>query len=474
MLAGIFRSIASGFKHTRLKPYPLLQHYTTVHRQSLHTNRTMKLDKPEFKNLFTPELNRLSELFAKYDYELRIAGGAVRDILMGIQPQDLDFATTATPQEMKFMFEKEGVRMLNTKGEDHGTITARINNKENFEVTTLRVDVVTDGRHAEVEFTTDWKIDAERRDLTINSMFLGLDGTLYDYFDGWTDLKNRRVAFVGDATRRIQEDYLRILRYFRFYGRIAEMPNQHEESTLEAIRENAGGLGGISGERIWMELKKVVVGNHAAPLMRCMYNLGLPKYIGFPVEGNLDEFDQVYTRARQLQPRPMTMVAALLEEPGQIDDIIARLKISIEERKTGLLVMQLRREGEQQTAQPLKHYQDLILKTPGSEQKQMLERVCEVLKYNGDTAVLSELQSWTIPRFPVTGKHLLEKGVVFGLEVGWLKDKLVALWIDSDCSLTFEELIGRVDNLRKEVPKEIQEKAAKKKTRFAKKMKTDK
>ncbi|CAH1249050.1 TRNT1 [Branchiostoma lanceolatum] len=240
----------------------------------------MKLDKPEFKNLFTPELNRLSELFAKYDYELRIAGGAVRDILMGIQPQDLDFATTATPQEMKFMFEKEGVRMLNTKGEDHGTITARINNKENFEVTTLRVDVVTDGRHAEVEFTTDWKIDAERRDLTINSMFLGLDGTLYDYFDGWTDLKNRRVAFVGDATRRIQEDYLRILRYFRFYGRIAEMPNQHEESTLEAIRENAGGLGGISGERIWMELKKIVVGNHAAPLMRCMYSLGLPKYIG--------------------------------------------------------------------------------------------------------------------------------------------------------------------------------------------------
>ncbi|CAH1249049.1 TRNT1 [Branchiostoma lanceolatum] len=470
MLAGIFRSIASGFKHTRLKSQPRLQHYTTLHRQSLHTNRTMKLDKPEFKNLFTPELNRLSELFAKYDYELRIAGGAVRDILMGIQPQDLDFATTATPQEMKFMFEKEGVRMLNTKGEDHGTITARINNKENFEVTTLRVDVVTDGRHAEVEFTTDWKIDAERRDLTINSMFLGLDGTLYDYFDGWTDLKNRRVAFVGDATRRIQEDYLRILRYFR----IAEMPNQHEESTLEAIRENAGGLGGISGERIWMELKKIVVGNHAAPLMRCMYSLGLPKYIGFPVEGNLDEFDQVYTRARQLQPRPMTMVAALLEEPGQIDDIIARLKISIEERKTGLLVMQLRREGEQQTAQPLKHYQDLILKTPGSEQKQMLERVCEVLKYNGDTAVLSELQSWTIPRFPVTGKHLLEKGVVFGLEVGWLKDRLVALWIDSECSLTFEELIGRVDDLRKEVPKEIQEKAAKKKTRFAKKMKTDK
>ncbi|XP_019618210.1 PREDICTED: CCA tRNA nucleotidyltransferase 1, mitochondrial-like isoform X1 [Branchiostoma belcheri] len=471
MLAGVFRSIASGLKHTRIRPQTL-QHYLAL--QSLHTNRTMKLDKPEFKNLFTPELNRLSELFAKYEYELRIAGGAVRDILMGKQPQDLDFATTATPEEMKVMFEKEGVRMLNTRGEEHGTITARINNKENFEVTTLRVDVVTDGRHAEVEFTTDWKIDAERRDLTINSMFLGLDGTLYDYFDGWTDLQNRRVAFVGDATKRIQEDYLRILRYFRFYGRIAEMPNQHEDSTLEAIRENAGGLGGISGERIWTELKKIVVGNHAAPIMRCMYNLGLPKYIGLPLEGNLDEFDQVYARARDLQPRPMTMVAALLEQPGQMDDIITRLKISIEERKTGLLVMQLRREGEQQTEQLLKHYQGIVLKTPGTEQKQMSDRVCEVLKYQGDASLLSELQTWTIPRFPVTGKHLMEKGIFFGAEVGWVKDKLVALWIESDCSLTFEELMARVDDLRKEVPKEIQEKAAKKKTRFAKKMKTDK
>lgn len=138
-----------------------------------------------------------------------------RDLLMGMKPKDLDFATTATPAQMKEMFTTENVRMINAKGEKHGTITPRINDKENFEVTTLRIDVVTDGRHAEVQFTTDWLLDALRRDLTINSMFLGLDGSVYDYFFGYEDLQNRRIRFVGDAVTRIQEDYLRILRYFR-------------------------------------------------------------------------------------------------------------------------------------------------------------------------------------------------------------------------------------------------------------------
>lgn len=177
----------------------------------------VKLDSPEFRSVFTAELQTLASLFKKYDYELRIAGGAVRDILMGKQPKDLDFATDATPQQMKEMFTKEEIRMINDKGEKHGTITARINDMENFEITTLRIDVLTDGRHAQVEFTKDWKLDANRRDLTINSMFLDLDGRVYDYFYGYDDLKKKRIVFVGDAAVRIREDYLRILRYIMLF-----------------------------------------------------------------------------------------------------------------------------------------------------------------------------------------------------------------------------------------------------------------
>ena len=175
---------------------------------------------------------------------MRFAGGPVRDILSGKEPKDLDFASTATPTEMKEFFEKEGIRVINALGEKHGTITARINEKENYEVTTLRIDKVTDGRRAEVEFTKarskslsilkcsmkifflqDWQLDASRRDLTINSMFLDMDGVLYDYHHGKQDLDAKKIRFVGDATQRIQEDYLRILRYFRFFGRIASDPN---------------------------------------------------------------------------------------------------------------------------------------------------------------------------------------------------------------------------------------------------------
>ncbi len=135
-----------------------------------------KLDSSLFKEVVSGDIAYLFELFRTNNYELRIAGGAVRDLLMQVKPHDIDFATTATPDQMKEMFEKETtaqIRLINTNGEKHGTITLRLNERENYEITTLRVDKVTDGRHAEVEFTEDWQLDANRRDLTVNSIFLG-------------------------------------------------------------------------------------------------------------------------------------------------------------------------------------------------------------------------------------------------------------------------------------------------------------
>ena len=240
----------------------------------------IRINTQVFRELITrKEVAALADVFKRHNFELRIAGGAVRDFLHPsgeVKPNDIDFATDATPSQMKDMFTRENIRMINVEGgEKHGTITARILDNENFEVTTLRIDKVTDGRKAEVEFTTDWQVDAERRDLTINSMFLDLDGKLYDYFGGKKDLHGQRIAFVGSAARRIQEDYLRILRYFRFFGRIvveevetdlkrlnSSSPTLkgHENETISAIKSNADGLGQISGERIWSEWKKILSG----------------------------------------------------------------------------------------------------------------------------------------------------------------------------------------------------------------------
>ena len=157
----------------------------------------------------TSELENLDKIFKKSGYEIRIVGGAVRDILLKKDPKDIDLATDATPKEMMDLLGKAGIKHIPT-GIEHGTITAVLNN-EPFEITTLRADVDTDGRRATVQYVTSWEEDAKRRDLTYNAMSMDLDGKIYDYFGGMDDLQNKVSKFVGDPEERIKEDYLCLL-----------------------------------------------------------------------------------------------------------------------------------------------------------------------------------------------------------------------------------------------------------------------
>lgn len=163
------------------------------------------IDTPEYRALRTAPLLKLAKLFHEHHYEIRVAGGAVRDMLMGIVPHDVDFATTATPEQMKQMFTDAGIRMINANGEKHGTITARMDDCENFEITTLRIDVETDGRHATVEYTQDWQLDAGRRDLTINALFLG-------------EIFVQQTAWQDVSCRRFERHGLRLLQWHRRYS----------------------------------------------------------------------------------------------------------------------------------------------------------------------------------------------------------------------------------------------------------------
>ena len=237
-----------------------------------------KLQSPLLKDVCTPELLTVTTAFQENGYDIRLVGGVIRDLLLGVPPKDIDLSTNATPEQMKDVFAKKGIKFIET-GLEHGTITAHINHLD-FEVTTLRYDTEQDGRWAKVVFTNDWKLDAERRDLTINAMSMDTECTLYDYFGGVEDLKCRQVRFVGDSRQRIKEDYLRILRYFRFYGRIATDADNHNQETLEVIQEMASGLEKISVERIWMELSKILIGNFAPSIMKHIYDLGVASHIG--------------------------------------------------------------------------------------------------------------------------------------------------------------------------------------------------
>ncbi|XP_001863506.2 CCA tRNA nucleotidyltransferase 1, mitochondrial [Culex quinquefasciatus] len=404
----------------------------------------MKIDSPEFRSIFTKELEDLIELFRRYDHEIRVAGGAVRDILMGLCPKDIDIATTATPTEMKEIFTKENIRMVNMNGEKHGTITPRINDRENFEITTLRIDAVTDGRHAEVIHTKDWLLDANRRDLTINSMFLGFDGSVYDYFYGYDDLQKRRVAFVGDPDLRIKEDYLRILRYFRFYGRIAERIDNHDEETLRIIAKNASGLAKISGERIWQEWKKIMAGKFGCDLTVKMINSGLSASIGLPEKPNVEEFVRVFKNIESVQGgdiQPITPLSALLHTPEDAITLNLRLKFTVFERELAYFLTQNRDEFE--SVNELLPFQQLSLHTLGSA-KLKKEYVLELLRYHGKRELYGQLKEWQIPAFPIKGNVLIEHGAPKGPKLGLVMNELKMVWAANRFDMSEPDLLGHL------------------------------
>ncbi|XP_052868450.1 CCA tRNA nucleotidyltransferase 1, mitochondrial [Anopheles cruzii] len=410
----------------------------------------MKIDSPEFHSIFTQELKDLIALFDRYNYEIRIAGGAVRDILMNINPKDVDIATTATPSQMKEIFAKENIRMVNMNGEKHGTITPRINDKESFEITTLRLDVVTDGRHAEVVHTTDWLLDANRRDLTINSMFLGFDGTLYDYFYGYEDLQRRRVAFVGDPDKRIKEDFLRILRYFRFYGRISEKANRHDDETLRIITNNADGLARISGERIWQEWKKILTGNFGTELTVTMIKCGLAPHCGLPESANVEQFVRVSERVRSINGKmqPMTVASALLHTPEDAVQLNSRLRLTVFERELSYFITQNRDEAA--TIEDILPFQQLCLKSVGNA-KLRKEYVLELLKYLGKRALYQQLLEWPLPVFPVKGNVLIAHGAPKGPKLGLVMDRLKIVWSNNLYNMSEEEILKHLPTVLEEL-----------------------
>ena len=188
------------------------------------------------------------------EIQTRFVGGCIRKSFCGESIDDIDLATSLKPDEVKHKLEKAGIKVIDT-GISHGTVTAIINKKK-FEITTLRNDISTDGRHANVRFTMDWKEDALRRDFTINAIYADIEGRIFDPINGIEDLKNNIVKFIGTTEDRIQEDYLRILRYFRFFTQYSKF--DHDPKTIRSIKKHINGINKISKERIFEEIKKIL------------------------------------------------------------------------------------------------------------------------------------------------------------------------------------------------------------------------
>lgn len=384
---------------------------------------------PNLSHLITKDVKKLGDIFKKNNESLRIVGGAVRDALLGKTPKDIDLATTATPEKMVEIAKNENIKVIET-GLQHGTVTFVING-EPYEITTLRTDVNTDGRHAEVEWTDSFKEDAERRDLTYNAMSVDMEGNLHDYFNGLKDLRNNTTKFVGDTEKRIQEDFLRILRYFRF---LSKQPNQQpNKDTLETIKNNIRGLENISGERIWMEISKMATYVNFPNTVKAMCSVGVDNILFFD-SCNESTFKAV-SRLQQETNNPITILSPLFSDVLHFTRFANKLKLPNEYKNLGYFI-------NSEKNKPKESYSVEIL-----NDKLSPEYVLELSKVINSTNLKANTKkTMTAGTFPVTGNDLISAGVQPGPKMGKTLSILKKEWIDSDYKLTKQQLLDKIIN----------------------------
>ena len=371
---------------------------------------SQKIDMPEWVK--TPELMRLMALIGGNESVPKslMVGGCVRNAVMGSLPTDIDIATQYSPQKITSILEQEKIKVVPT-GIDHGTVTAVVNGIP-FEITTLRIDDKTNGRHAEVRFTDDWLEDALRRDFTLNTLLCDLAGNVFDPTGkGADDLTARRVIFVGDPAQRIEEDYLRILRFFRFHAQYGE--GAADDAALKACRAASDKILALSKERITQEFLKILSADKAVETLDLMFLHAVlidlkgaqydPKQLGNIIEAqnNHSAFDVV------------TRLFALNGNKPKFHDDILRLSHA---QKNFLVKLEMVQHphfyADEKALKKAIYYHGNNLMTQGLMLSIALGQASE------NAEVINFAQNWQAPKCPITGEMLIKDGYQTGPELG--------------------------------------------------------
>ena len=391
---------------------------------------------------------KLFNIVDEHGGALRFVGGAVRDTLAGLEGFDLDLATDLSPDELVEACEDNGLKTI-PLGIKYGTVGVMIDDKV-LEVTSLRKDIKTDGRHAEVEFTTDWEIDAGRRDLTINAVYADERGNVFDYYNGIDDLEKGIVRFIGNPSQRIKEDYLRILRFFRFYSIFAKTPI--DKKALLACKENSEGLQELSMERIRDELCKILVTPKAAETIKIMADNEILSYIlPVPKDENIKCLDFLDKQINQGN-LPKNAIARLfiLFNPDEAfaNNIAVRMKFSKKQKQDFVDLARV--------SVPLRDFEVIrclnrIIYTYGKDfarnklmiaqalQKQILPDFQQILKF---------ILDFEKPKFPLRGQDIINAGIQGSPHIGQVLSNLEDMWIESGFSLSKQDLLERLQQLK--------------------------
>jgi poly(A) polymerase len=396
--------------------------------------------------LRTGELARILALLDNGGEEARVVGGAVRNALLREPLGDIDIATTALPQEVMRRVEAAGCKGVPT-GIEHGTITV-VADGQPFEVTTLRQDIETDGRHAKVVFGRDWRRDAERRDFTMNALFLARDGTVHDYVGGLADVAQRRVRFIGEAATRIGEDYLRILRFFRFHAAYGHggLP---DADGLHACIVARAGLEMLSRERVRMEVLKLMPARHAVPALAVMAETGLIEMVlgGVPLLASLSNLIKLEA-SLSLPPDPARRLAALAvlvtEDAERLRDRLRLTNAEFERLASmGDAWWRIVAGLSEQAARSLLYrlgpdrYLDRVLLA--------WSRAPEGVADPQWRALATLPLRWSAPQFPLKAADFMASGVEKGPRLGAAMRAAEQAWIEAGFPLDREALARIVD-----------------------------
>jgi poly(A) polymerase len=402
---------------------------------------TLRLDNDAW--LDTPPVRRALGLLNGHGEQARVVGGAARNALMGLPLSDIDIATTAVPDEVMRRAAAAGLKAVPT-GIDHGTITLVVEGVP-FEVTTLREDVETFGRKAIVAFGRDWQVDAERRDFTMNALSISPDGMVHDYVGGLADLRERRVRFIGDPARRIAEDYLRILRFFRFQASYAH--GAPDPAGLHACIVARDGLRTLSRERVRGELMKLLLAPYAVPTLAVMAETGFAELLlgGVPQLASFANMIKVEAATAQAPDAARRLGALALLVVEDADRLRDRLRLANIEHER-LLAMAERwwrlspAHGDGRALLyrlgPV-HFRDRVLlawaRSPAGAA-------------DPSWRALADLPArWTPPRFPLRAADLVSRGVIKGPALGAALAVAEAAWIAADFPSDPEILGGIAD-----------------------------
>ncbi len=379
--------------------------------------------------------------------EIRYVGGSIRKIINNEKVQDIDLATNIIPEKICEILKKNKISFYES-GIDHGTITAKIENHK-FEITTLRKDVLTDGRHAQVEFSNDWYEDASRRDFTFNAIYADLHGNLYDPFDGKKDLESGIVKFIGDPEKRISEDYLRILRYVRFFLNYSK--EDHNKNLKKIIKQNINGISKISSDRLIDELKKLVASRGFLKITKdkfCQEIIGLifPQLININIFKNINDYS-----IKIIEQKDFIFLVSLMIIDGTDNSeyFIYKYNISNEDKKRIKFLSNIYTKNLNKDIFKEKNLWKILYYNGKNYLIDLINfEIFQNKKLDKKLIKLKEFfNNQEVPKLEIRAKTLIEKfNYKEGKELGNKLREIEEFWIENSFKITDQELKKIVNN----------------------------